>query len=110
MLAIHPEGVDFHTANDIWGKETYETEDIAIERYSRSDRDFREPRAVIIGPVGENRVSFSVIENDYWRSAGRTGVGAVMGSKKLKALVFQGNRKRQLVDDRAIKKCQKSRP
>ena len=107
LLAIHPEGVDFHAANDIWGKETYETEDIAIERYSRSDRGFRRPGAVVIGPAGENMVSFSVIENDYWRSAGRTGVGAVMGSKKLKALVFQGNRKRQLFDGRAIKKLSK---
>ncbi len=107
LLAIHPEGVDFHAANDIWGKETYETEDIAIERYSRSDRGFRKPGAVVIGPAGENMVSFSVIENDYWRSAGRTGVGAVMGSKKLKALVFQGNRKRQLFDDRAIKEMSK---
>ncbi|MEE8542021.1 MAG: aldehyde ferredoxin oxidoreductase N-terminal domain-containing protein, partial [Desulfobacterales bacterium] len=107
LLAIHPEGVDFHAANDIWGKETYETEDIAIERYSRSDRGFRKPGAVVIGPAGENMVSFSVIENDYWRSAGRTGVGAVMGSKKLKARVFQGNRKRQLFDDRAIKEMSK---
>ncbi|MBA4394320.1 MAG: aldehyde:ferredoxin oxidoreductase, partial [Desulfobacca sp.] len=50
--------------------------------------------ALVIGPAGENLVRFSVIENDYWRSAGRTGTGAVMGSKKIKALCFHGNQKR----------------
>ncbi|MBI9077980.1 MAG: aldehyde:ferredoxin oxidoreductase, partial [Desulfatibacillum sp.] len=54
--------------------------------------------AVVIGPAGENLVSFAVIENDKWRSAGRTGTGAVMGSKMLKAIVFWGDAKRPLAD------------
>ena len=49
-----------------------------------------------IGPAGENLVRFAVIENDYWRSLGRTGVGAVMGSKKVKAIVFHGEKKREV--------------
>jgi aldehyde:ferredoxin oxidoreductase len=51
---------------------------------------------VTIGPAGENLVAFSVIENDYWRSAGRTGVGAVMGSKKIKAIAVWGSMKKNL--------------
>ena len=58
---------------------------------------------VVIGPAGENRVCFSVIENDYWRSAGRTGAGAVMGSKGLKAIVFQGNRRRKPADGKVVR-------
>jgi aldehyde:ferredoxin oxidoreductase len=48
-----------------------------------------------------------VIENDYWRSAGRTGVGAVMGSKKLKGIVFQGDRERPLYDPTAVRQFAK---
>ncbi|MCP4671276.1 MAG: hypothetical protein GY857_08210, partial [Desulfobacula sp.] len=50
---------------------------------------------VTIGPAGENLVSFAVIENDYWRSAGRTVVGAVLASKNIKAMVFTGNSKKK---------------
>jgi aldehyde:ferredoxin oxidoreductase len=48
-------------------------------------------------------VAFSVIENDYWRSAGRTGVGAVMGSKKIKGLAFWGNQKKEVADPDGLK-------
>jgi aldehyde:ferredoxin oxidoreductase len=50
----------------------------------------------VIGPAGENLVRFGLIENDYWRSLGRTGVGAVMGSKKVKAIAFHGEKKRDV--------------
>jgi len=46
---------------------------------------------VVIGLASENLVRFAVIENDYWRSVGRTGLGAVMGSKNLKAMVAFGD-------------------
>ena len=103
MLTIHPEGVDFHRAGDLWGRETYETEDIAKERFARREPKYRKSGAVAIGPAAENLVRFAVIENDYWRSAGRTGVGTVMGSKRIKAIVFQGDRKRSLFDETAVK-------
>lgn len=107
VLAIHPEGVDFHKAADIWGMDTFRTEDAVIERFSRSDSGFRKPGAVVIGPAGENLVCFAVIENDYWRSAGRTGVGTVMGSKQLKAVLFQGNRRRPLYDEQNVRSFSK---
>jgi aldehyde:ferredoxin oxidoreductase len=100
VLHIHPEGVTFHEADDLWGMDTYATEDAVMERFVRPGSG--RAGAVVIGPAGENLVKFSVIENDYWRSAGRTGVGTVMGSKRLKAVVFQGDRKRPLHDEKGV--------
>ncbi len=103
VLAVHPEGVDFHEAGDIWGMDTFQTEDTVIERFGKSGEGLKRPGAVVIGPAGEKMVCFAVIENDYWRSAGRTGVGTVMGSKRLKAVLFQGDRKRPLYDADAVR-------
>ena len=93
-LSIHPEGCEFFDAGDLWGADTYQTEEEAKKRFSIKGPGFRRPGAVVIGPAGEKLVRFAVIENDKWRSAGRTGVGTVMGSKILKAVVFQGDRRR----------------
>ncbi|MFO7987648.1 MAG: aldehyde ferredoxin oxidoreductase family protein [Desulfatiglandaceae bacterium] len=108
VLSIHPEGVEFHEADDIWGMETFQAEDAVLERFARSHSSFKRAGAVVIGPAGENLVRFSVIENDYWRSAGRTGVGTVMGSKRLKAVCFQGDRKRSLSDEKAVRELSKA--
>lgn len=93
VLAIGPEGAKFHDAKDTWGMETYAAEDALIERFA-DPSGYKKRGAVVIGPAAENLVVFGVIENDYWRSAGRTGVGTIMGSKKVKGLVFYGDRKR----------------
>jgi len=103
VIAIYPDRVEFHDAGDLWGMETYDTEDAVAQRFDRSDEGFGKPGAVVIGPAGEQGVCFSVIENDHWRSAGRTGVGTVMGSKQLKAIVFQGDRRREVYDKAAVK-------
>ncbi len=100
VIAIEPEGVEFHDADDIWGMNTYETEDIVNRKFGNGST---KSGAVVIGPAGENLVRFAVIENDYWRSAGRTGVGTVMGSKNLKAIVFKGNKKRLLFNEKQVK-------
>jgi aldehyde:ferredoxin oxidoreductase len=105
ILCIYPEGADFYDADDIWGMDTFDTEDAVIRRFGR--RGSGRVGAVVIGPAGENLVRFSVIENDYWRSAGRTGVGTVMGSKRLKAVVFQGDRHRPLYDEKAVRQYAK---
>lgn len=93
-IEIGDQGVFFHSAQQIWGKDTFSTED-QIKAWIKENR----PQAgkcgvVCIGPAGEKLVTFAVIENDYWRSAGRTGVGAVMGSKKIKAIAFWGKQKK----------------
>ncbi len=90
-VEISPKGAAFHDARDLWGLDTYETED-RLKAWMKEQRpQAKRPGVVVIGPAGENLVRFAVIENDYWRSAGRTGVGAVMGSKKIKGIVFWGD-------------------
>jgi aldehyde:ferredoxin oxidoreductase len=70
FLEITDKVVKFHDAARLWGKGTYETEDGVLEAVG-----VKGAKAVVIGPAGENLVRFALIENDYWRSAGRTGVG-----------------------------------
>lgn len=106
VLVITPDMVSFHDAEDLRGKETYETEDEVKSRWSGAGKGWK-TGAIVIGPAGENRVRFSVVENDYWRSAGRTGTGAVMGAKGIKAILFTGNRRRPLYDRDAIRALSK---
>lgn len=98
-LEISDEDVKFHNASHIWGKDTYETEDTI-----KQEVGIKGAGVVVIGPAGENLVRFACIENDYWRSAGRTGVGAVMGSKKIKGIAFYGNKKRKVANPDLLKK------
>ncbi|HUT44625.1 MAG TPA: aldehyde ferredoxin oxidoreductase family protein [Desulfobacterales bacterium] len=104
VVLVQPDGAEFFDASDIWGMDTYETEDTVNRKYGNTGSGSEKSGAVVIGPAGENRVRFSVIENDYWRSAGRTGVGAVMGSKHLKAIVFKGDKRRALFDAKGVKR------
>ncbi len=82
--------VRFRDASHLWGKDTYATED-AI----RVELGMEDAGIAVIGPAAENLVRFGVIENDYWHSAGRAGAGTVLGSKKVKAIVFHGARQRE---------------
>ncbi|MFZ0927918.1 MAG: aldehyde ferredoxin oxidoreductase family protein [Syntrophobacteraceae bacterium] len=102
-LEVSENQVLFHPASDLWGMETYAVEDRIKAWIKRNRPGCNKCGVVTIGPAGENLVSFAVIENDYWRSAGRTGVGAVMGAKKIKAVAFWGNRSREVADPEAIK-------
>lgn len=106
ILVVHPDGVDFQPAADIWGMDTYDTEATIRERFGKTA--YRRQGAVVIGPAGENRVRFAVVENDRWRSAGRTGPGAVMGAKQLKGILFTGDRKRPQADAAGVKAFSKS--
>ncbi len=97
-LHVSDQGVKFEDASDIWGKESYETEDALLQKVNVDGA-----QAVSIGPAGENLVRFACIKNNYWRSAGRSGMGAVMGSKKLKGIVFSGDQKAPLADEAKLK-------
>lgn len=102
-LEVSEKSVHFHCAKDLWGKDTYETED-AVKAWIKKNRPQAQGCGVmVIGPAGENVVSFAVIENDYWRSAGRTGTGAVLGSKKIKAIAFWGNCKKEVANPESVK-------
>lgn len=97
-LEIGDDGVRFNDAADIWGADAYKTQDMVTERVGRKDAGI-----LVIGPAGEKMVRFAVIANNYWRHAGRSGAGAVMGSKKVKALAFYGSQKRKVADPEAEK-------
>jgi aldehyde:ferredoxin oxidoreductase len=101
VLVVHPDGAEFHPAGDIWGMETYAAEDALKERFARPE--YRRKGAVVVGPAAENLVRFAVVENDKWRSAGRTGAGTVMGAKRLKGILFTGDRKRPQADANGVK-------
>ena len=107
-LEISPTGALFHSASDLWGLDTFEAED-RLKDWMKENRP-EAPRSgvVVIGPAGENRVRFAVIENDYWRSAGRTGVGAVMGSKNIKGVVFWGDVKKETAHGDRVKQFAKT--
>jgi aldehyde:ferredoxin oxidoreductase len=90
-IEVSDQMVAFHDAKDLWGKDTYFTEDEVLKKVNQKGAG-----ALVIGPAGENLVRYAVIENDYWRSLGRTGVGGVMGSKRMKGIVFHGEKKREI--------------
>lgn len=103
FISISEVGVTFYDADDIWGLESYDAEDSILK--SVADKG---AQALVIGPAGENQISFACIKNNYWRSAGRTGLGAVMGSKNLKGIAFFGNSKASLFDEESLKEWNKS--
>jgi aldehyde:ferredoxin oxidoreductase len=72
-------------ADELWGKDTYETEAMLIQTYGK------QARVACIGPSGEMKSLIACIMTDHGSTAGRSGLGAVMGSKKLKAIVARGN-------------------
>jgi aldehyde:ferredoxin oxidoreductase len=85
LLYVDDERVEFVPADDIWGKGTYETNDWIYERYGKG------AGVLNIGQAGENLVRYAVIRSMEGRSGGRPGMGAVMGSKLLKAIVVKGS-------------------
>ncbi len=101
-IEINSDKVIFHDAGKIWGKDTFETE-IFLKKNIKN----KHSGIMVIGPAGENLVRFAVIKNDKHRVAGRTGMGAVLGSKKIKGLVCYGDKKRTFHDPDGIKKYKK---
>ncbi|OGP73054.1 MAG: aldehyde:ferredoxin oxidoreductase [Deltaproteobacteria bacterium RBG_16_49_23] len=99
FLEITDREVLFHSASQLWGKETYEAEEAILKKVG-----MKEAGALVIGPAGENLVKFAVIEIERWRSLGRAGIGAVMGSKKLKGIVFHGKKRREVADLPSLKR------
>ena len=88
-LVIEDEKIELRDAKDLWGLDNYAVTDLLKERHGKE----RKPKVLSIGPAGENLIRFAAICNDKGDFIGRTGMGALMGSKKLKALVVKGTRK-----------------
>ncbi|MBQ2846165.1 MAG: aldehyde ferredoxin oxidoreductase family protein, partial [Firmicutes bacterium] len=83
-VVIEDDEIKFVDAGDLWGKGSHEAESILSEKYGR------EFSILSIGPAGENLSNMACINSDYYRQAGRGGIGAVMGSKKMKAILVKG--------------------
>ncbi|MDI9389836.1 MAG: aldehyde ferredoxin oxidoreductase family protein [Synergistota bacterium] len=91
-LWIFNDRVELRCAAKLWGKSTHEATDIIV---SETDP---EAKVACIGPAGEKLVKFACVINDKHRAAGRTGVGAVMGSKNLKAIAVRGTKGIRVAD------------
>jgi len=87
-------------AAQLWGKNTFDTCRILKEGKNAS--------VACIGPAGENKVLLSCIINDEHRAVGRTGLGAIMGSKKLKAIAVSGDNKVEVAKPEEYKKVSKN--
>lgn len=87
ILVVDDDNRYLMPAGDLWGKGAWDTEELLRE-------EFQDQRLAVmaIGPAGERMSHFACITNDRNRQAGRTGMGAVMGSKNLKAIVFRGTK------------------
>jgi aldehyde:ferredoxin oxidoreductase len=96
VLEITDNTVKFHDAGEIWGMETYDAQDALHGLFGR------EAGVIVIGPAGEKLVRFALVENNYWRSAGRTGVGAVLGAKNIKGLAFQGSATKEVAHPQVL--------
>jgi len=87
VLRIKNEVAEFLDARDFWGLTSFETEAQLKAAYQK------DVGVVSIGQAGENLVRFATVISQEGRAGGRPGMGAVMGSKNLKAIVFQGSEK-----------------
>jgi aldehyde:ferredoxin oxidoreductase len=95
---LEDDSVQIMDASHLWGKSNWETEDTI-----KSDLGDPGVRVASIGPAGENLVRFAAIINDRLRAAGRTGMGAVMGSKNMKALAVRGSHDVEIADVEGFK-------
>jgi aldehyde:ferredoxin oxidoreductase len=84
-LWIDDESVQLRDATKLWGKSTWDTEELI-----RDELGDQNVRVSALGPAGENLVRVACLINDHFRAAGRTGLGAVAGSKNLKAVAVRG--------------------
>ena len=103
-IAINNDSVEVKDASHIWGMDTYRTQDALQEELGDP-----EVEVVCIGPGSENLVAYGSIQTRMGNAAGRTGMGTVMGSKKLKAIAVRGTRGLSVAEpDRFLEICLKA--
>ncbi len=100
-LSIKDEIVELKPADHLWGKLTTE----CTQKLQEIEGD--KVKVLNIGPAGERLSNIAAIMNDIDRAAGRSGVGAVMGSKNLKAIVVKGTHKVEIADNDSLKELVK---
>lgn len=87
-ISINDDAVEIKDAAHVWGKDVYATTDTLKQEFGDD-----KVKVLSIGPAGENLSLISAVMNDLFRAAGRSGVGAVMGSKNVKAILVRGTGK-----------------
>lgn len=96
-LYINDGKAEIREASHLWGKDTYQVQTILKDELKDTGVSI-----TCIGPAGENLVKYACIMNDRGRAAGRCGLGALMGSKNLKAIVAAGDVKSELANDAKV--------
>jgi aldehyde:ferredoxin oxidoreductase len=89
-------------ASKLWGRDTYETQKLIAQEIKTKGIS-----AACIGPAGEKKIRYAGIINDQGRAAGRCGLGALMGSKNLKAVVAAGNKRPDPADRNQLQEIAK---
>jgi aldehyde:ferredoxin oxidoreductase len=102
-LYVDDNGAELRDASHVWGKDAVEAEDILMEEC----RAGKKPAVAVIGQAGEKLSLISGVSNDSGRMAARSGGGAVMGSKKLKAVVLAGSKPISCHDSKKMKEISK---
>lgn len=95
-LLIRDSQVEIRNAADLWGKDTYETQELV-----KKETGIQGARTLGIGIAGEAQIPYALLLCDHGRVAGRTGLGALMGSKNLKAISVKGTGKVPVFDPAA---------
>jgi len=93
-LYIDDGKAELRSAKRLWGLDTY-----TADREVKAELGDKNLKVISIGPAGENLVKFANMSNDYWRQAGRGGGGAVMGSKRLKAIAVRSSKRESPAED-----------
>lgn len=105
-LVLSEHGARVKSAAHLWGKSTSEAEKLMRLEEGGSDPWSRNGLSVaLIGPGGENLVKFACIISDGGRAVGRSGLGAVMGSKNLKGIVVKGRGGLKIADPKGLRKA-----
>jgi aldehyde:ferredoxin oxidoreductase len=100
-ISIEDDKIEIRDASHVWGKVVSEATDAL-----KADAPDK-ARVLMIGPAGEKLSNIAAVMNDYSRAAGRSGVGAVMGSKNLKAIVVRGTKKVGIANQEEMKEAVK---
>jgi aldehyde:ferredoxin oxidoreductase len=99
VLVLEDDKASFMDAKELWGMDIFQTTDALKKSHAG-----RRSSVIAIGPAGENRVAFSLALVDKASTVGRGGLGAVMGSKNLKAIVAMGDQRPKIHDREELKR------